>query len=384
MRSHSYLNSAKRILDDYDGNIPFSAWLKEYFRNNKKFGSKDRKQIADLCFGYFRTYHLLKHLSIEDHLITGLYLTSANSSVVINELKEELQSTVENALDEKINPLHLESQLQSVFPFNDQLSSEIDPIGFCRSYLVQPDLFLRIRPGKGKQVLSKLVSHQINFTTVKDDCIQLNATTPIDKVINTDEEAVIQDVNSQSVLNGLYSYLPSDSKISMWDCCAASGGKSILFHDHYPNAAITVSDIRESILHNLETRFRKAGILRYKKMIADLSTGFHNPDRYDVIICDAPCSGSGTWSRTPEQLKFFTTDRINQYAQLQQKIVRNVSANIKKDGYLLYITCSVFKKENEDVVSYLTSTTQLNLIHQQYLKGYADKADTLFAALFKA
>ena len=243
---------------------------------------------------------------------------------------------------------------------------------------------MRIRPGKGLDVLSKLVTNEIQFTVIKDDCLQISSNTKIEKVLNIDEEVVIQDVNSQSTLEVLSQYQPPDAKLSMWDCCAASGGKSILFHDRYPKSLITVSDIRECILFNLNKRFQQARIKNYKKFLADLTTGYHNPIQYDLIICDAPCTGSGTWSRTPEQLKFFTVDKINQYAQLQQKIVLNVATNIKKGGYFLYITCSVFKRENEEVVSFIQSNTELTLLHQQYYKGYLAKADTLFVGLFKA
>jgi 16S rRNA (cytosine967-C5)-methyltransferase len=56
---------------------------------------------------------------------------------------------------------------------------------------------------------------------------------------------------------------------------------------------------------------------------------------------------------------------------------------LKKNGWLLYITCSVFKKENEDVVEFTRSNSGLELIEMELLKGYEEKADTMFAALFK-
>src|SRR6476619_5508999 len=115
----------------------------------------------------------------------------------------------------------------------------------------------------------------------------------------------------------------------MWDCCAASGGKSILFHDNFPNSVITVSDIRERILFNIDKRFQLAGIKNYKKFLADLTTGYHNPNEYDLIICDAPCSGSGTWSRSPEQLHFFKKEAIEKYANLQKAISKNVIPFLK-------------------------------------------------------
>jgi 16S rRNA (cytosine967-C5)-methyltransferase len=97
-----------------------------------------------------------------------------------------------------------------------------------------------------------------------------------------------------------------------------------------------------------------------------------------------PCSGSGTWGRTPEQLSFFQKNKIQEYADLQREIISNVVPHLAVDGYLLYITCSVFKKENEGNVQLIQQKfPSLQLIHQEILIGYDKKADTMFAALFK-
>jgi 16S rRNA (cytosine967-C5)-methyltransferase len=60
----------------------------------------------------------------------------------------------------------------------------------------------------------------------------------------------------------------------------------------------------------------------------------------------------------------------------------NASKSVKKEGYFLYITCSVFEKENEGVVNFLKDHTSLQLVTQQYFTGYDKRADTLYAALF--
>ena len=107
------------------------------------------------------------------------------------------------------------------------------------------------------------------------------------------------------------------------------------------------------------------------------------PDQFDLIIADVPCSGSGTWGRTPEQLLYFEKESVSRYASLQKKILSSVSSSIKSGGYLLYITCSVFKKENTEIVEWISSQFPLQLQKQQLIAGYELKADTMFAALFK-
>ncbi|MDQ6904312.1 MAG: Fmu (Sun) domain-containing protein, partial [Bacteroidota bacterium] len=96
-----------------------------------------------------------------------------------------------------------------------------------------------------------------------------------------------------------------------------------------------------------------------------------------------PCTGSGTWARTPEQLSFFHKKEIDKYVLLQRNIIKNAVPQLKKNAHLLYITCSVFKKENEENVSFIEKNLRLKLVKMNYLKGYKMQADTLFAALFE-
>jgi 16S rRNA (cytosine967-C5)-methyltransferase len=196
------------------------------------------------------------------------------------------------------------------------------------------------------------------------------------------KEAVVQDYSSQRIAEFLKLTTENHSPTTVWDCCAASGGKAMLAMDTLPPIQLTVSDVRASIIHNLKERFKEAGIRRYQSFIADLTTAYPLSKNYDLVICDVPCSGSGTWARTPEQLHFITAQKIEHYATLQKSIVRNVVKAVNKSGYLLYITCSVYKKENEEVVAFIQQTTPLHLIHASVLKGYDVKADTMFAALF--
>ncbi|HEY2721190.1 MAG TPA: Fmu (Sun) domain-containing protein, partial [Chitinophagaceae bacterium] len=173
--------------------------------------------------------------------------------------------------------------------------------------------------------------------------------------------------------------------VHAWDSCAGSGGKSLLLYDIDPSVNITVSDIRKSILTNLGNRFAEAGIRKYRSYFMDISQpGMKFRDnKFDLVICDAPCTGSGTWSRTPEQLHYFDQTKIETYSSLQKKISSNIVPYLKENGFLVYITCSVFKKENEEVTQHIASETGLNLLDSKMLKGYEKKADTMFISLFR-
>ncbi len=172
----------------------------------------------------------------------------------------------------------------------------------------------------------------------------------------------------------------------MWDCCAASGGKSILLYDLFKGSMdLAVSDVRPSIINNLKERFKRAGIKKYKTFIADLSSASPQmpATNYDLILCDAPCTGSGTWARTPENNCYFDEKRISHYSALQKKISSTAVKYMNGGGYFVYITCSVFKQENEDAATYIQDELKLRLINMELLKGYDKRADNMFVAVFK-
>ena len=386
MRYQSYFNTAVLLINQYDGSVPLVHFLKQYFAQHKKHGSKDRKLISHLCYSYFRLGHALKENSADERLKITLFL--CNESVGdwqvlydvdwIENWHKELKRRIEFVISK-----YSSFSIDDVFPWLDELSEGIDTKELIISHFIQPDLFLRVRPNNGKSVLRKLADQQISFNQISGTCLALPNSSKIDTVLEIDKEVVVQDYSSQRIGEFLSSVDSRESSVSVWDCCAASGGKSLLAVDVLGKVEITVSDIRSSILQNLKQRFVIAEIGKYQSHVINLSNSKLKTSNFKLVICDAPCSGSGTWSRTPEQLYYFSKDKISEYASLQKKIVANVISNIEENGYLLYITCSIFKKENEEIVAMIEKEYGLQLVKSELLKGYSMKADSMFGALFK-
>lgn len=383
MHLRSYLHSAQQILTLYEGNVPLAAWLKLYFKEHKKYGSKDRRHITHLLYCYFRLGNAFHELPVEERLKLGLYLCADAPNDLLQAVNESWNQLAPLPAAEKLQRFEASNQILNIFPFNAFLSPQIDTADFNLHFLQQPPVYLRLRPGKEQKVKETFLQRDVPFTEIDSHCIAVNPNTKVDALINLNADAVVQDRSSQQVLSVLDSEALK-GKINIWDCCAASGGKSILAWDAFEHVALTVSDVRESILHNLQNRFAQAGIRRYRSLVADVSKASPLKEKFDLVICDAPCSGSGTWGRTPEQLRFFTEDRIDHYTQLQKSIAINAAKNVKRGGQLLYITCSVFEAENEAIVQFIQETTKLTLHRQAYFKGYDKAADTLFAAAFAA
>jgi 16S rRNA (cytosine967-C5)-methyltransferase len=388
----SYLDTTKQLLSAYKPKVPLHLYLKEYFKRNKKHGSRDRKLISELCYNYFRLGFAFKNIAVQERILIGYFLSNHSNSEFLNFLRPEWNEIISTSYEEKLAILNGNNQT-NIFPFKDDLSNDIDFEKFSISFLKQPELFIRIRPGYSEIVHTKLKEANMQYEVITQTCIALPNSSKIDKVVELDKEAVVQDYNSQRVgeFMKLVSNQPSESgnrksAISVWDCCAASGGKSIMAYDINPAIQLTVSDKRESILKNLKQRFAKAGIERYRSAVIDLSTGKDQQgnQKYDLIIADVPCSGSGTWSRTPEQLYYFNQKQIKKYSDLQKQIIKNAIPYLKPQGWLLYITCSVFKKENEEVIAFIKDNFKMDIVKMELLKGYEIEADTMFAALLRA
>jgi len=388
-RYHSYLNTAVKTLETYKGDVPLAAFLKQYFAANKKYGSKDRKQIAALCYNYFRLGFAVKNNSIEERVLLGTFLSEDEASVLMSELREEWGTQMVLSFEKKIDLVNDSFSLANVFPFPEELSTGIEFEKYCASFFTRPDLFLRIRPKAGKKVLQKLDELKIDAQLIGTDCIALPNSTKATDLFEIDKDVVVQDLNSQKVLDFFKQHkISPDPKV--WDCCAASGGKSILLYDILDGKLqLTVSDKRDSIIANLHKRFTTAGIKLYHPFVSDLSkagiplAAKVHISASQVIICDVPCSGSGTWGRTPEQLYFFKKEKIEFFSNKQKEIVSNVIPFLEKGGWLVYITCSVFKEENEGVVNFIKEKFELELVQMELLKGYDKKADSLFVTVLK-
>ncbi len=383
-RFHSYLNSASRIIHQYDGSVPLAVFLKQFYAQNKQMGSRDRKSISQLCYQYFRLGKAFLDLAIEDRLVFAAHCFPELNADVLSAITTSARN--DSTTDDK--PISFPNAITplEIFPFSDLLSANVDAEKFAMSLLQQPHLFIRVRPGLDQKIIEKLKQNKIHYTQ-HGNCFQLENNTNVGGLLHPNEWMVIQDRSSQSTAEIIkeYCYYSSSTPLNIWDCCAASGGKSIMIHDLFQGIRLTVSDIRQSIIHNLQSRFRQAGIHQYQAFVADLVSFKGNVPNapFDLVLADVPCTGSGTWARTPEQLYFFQPEVLQEYSNRQYSIASNASRFLKPGGFMAYITCSVFLEENEKVTAKLVNENGLHLVHQEIISGYQHGADSMFTAILQ-
>jgi 16S rRNA (cytosine967-C5)-methyltransferase len=133
------------------------------------------------------------------------------------------------------------------------------------------------------------------------------------------------------------------------DCCAAPGGKTAILAERNPAAAITACDINPRRLKAMQTLLAgQPGTIRFRALDAT-ELPFH--DEFDLVLCDAPCSGTGTLARNPEIRRRVTVDDFARQHDRQVRLLCSAMRSLRKGGRLVYSTCSLEPEENEAVVA---------------------------------
>ncbi|MFM9056027.1 MAG: hypothetical protein ACKOQY_04980, partial [Bacteroidota bacterium] len=262
-----------------------------------------------------------------------------------------------------------------------EFSGALDLPAYEDGYMTQPSLWIRVVRGKINQVKEALFKSEVAFLELAEDPFALRLETGTDLEatgIIAKGWAEVQDISSQRTRNFMF----AEEGQHWLDACAASGGKSLLLADRFPGVRISVSDVRSVMLDRLDERFNRNKVVASNRLVHDFT---QSPlAGYDVffdgIIADVPCTGSGTWARTPERITTFTTTEFDELVQRQSLMLHNMIPSLKPGGELVYITCSVFKAENEQQVEALCANKKVELVESQLLQASAIGGDTLFCA----
>ena len=144
------------------------------------------------------------------------------------------------------------------------------------------------------------------------------------------------------------------------DVCAAPGTKSIYIHEKLKGEGQLFSyDINQSKIDKAQRQSKELGLdIKWEKKNAVFDTY----PKADKILIDAPCSGTGVIARKPDIKWERNFDDVGIFSSLQTKIIKNVSKYLKKNGTIVYSTCSLESQENWDVVcSFLKFNTNFKL-----------------------
>ena len=136
---------------------------------------------------------------------------------------------------------------------------------------------------------------------------------------------------------------------SLLDCCAAPGGKSVLLAKKCGQVtSFELHPHRVELIRQYKARMGVKNIEEMQKDSAVFDPAYE--EKFDAVLCDAPCSGCGTVSENPDIKLFRKQEDFSALKKAQTEILNTVSRYVKKGGALYYSTCSLFECENDGVV----------------------------------
>lgn len=386
-RHYLRLKVISEVIASYDGGQPLHRYLASFFKSNPGFGSTDRKLYRRWIYAWFRLGRFATHLDFNKRALVAYFLVNGLNdelSVFLNESSGFQLPVEELSLKERIIIVHAalgSDDLGGVFPFQSQLTAGIDRIMLAESMLSQPNVFIRVKRGFESKVQNELNAKNISFQkTDLENCWMLPAATNLQELKSFSAGFFeVQDYGSQAVAN----LVPAQKGESWWDTCCGAGGKSLYLADKFPGIKLLCTDKRESILVNLKERVARGKNRGLTSLVLDAAIDIPHATQFDGVLVDAPCSGSGTWSRNPENLVYFDESQLANYSKTQSAILQNVSRTVSSGSFLVYMTCSVFALENEHVVSLFIQNSDYQLVEQRMVFGYEHGSDSLFIAVLR-
>ncbi|HSY68203.1 MAG TPA: transcription antitermination factor NusB, partial [Edaphobacter sp.] len=137
----------------------------------------------------------------------------------------------------------------------------------------------------------------------------------------------------------------------VWDCCAAPGGKTLILARRLGTAEIVASDVSAKRLAQTEARLQRYSYAeRVRFAMADATDAKAVEGSFDLILCDAPCSGTGTLAGNPEIRHRLKVEELARQSERQTAILKGALKRLAPGGRLVYSTCSLEPEECERMV----------------------------------
>lgn len=176
----------------------------------------------------------------------------------------------------------------------------------------------------------------------------------------------VQEASSMFVAHAfqhIKTLIGNQHNIKVLDLCAAPGGKSTLLASYLKEEDLLISNEfianRANILVENLTKWGQMNTWVTNNDPADFA---QIPQFFDVMLIDAPCTGSGLWRRDPTALDEWTIQNVKQCVERQKKIINDAFSALKDGGYLIYATCSFSPEEDEHIMNYIEQEFDVNPI----------------------
>lgn len=363
------LAAAASVLDSIaQGRQPAEAVLKAWGQANRYAGSKDRKAIADRVYKVLRararlswamggredgralvigSLSLIDGLALED--IEALHsgdgygprpLSKQERSRLTAAGEGELPGWVAAGL-----PAFVVEDFKATF--SDRWAEEAQGLMAPRAPI---DLRVNTLKADVEAVRAELAEAGLEATPTPGSPVGLRLPSePPPNIQATDAfkdgRIEIQDEGSQIVC-ALAGAAPG---MTVVDYCAGGGGKTLgLAQAMQGQGTLVAGDVVQKRLDNIRPRLARAGVEADLRLLGQNGGGMEDLNgQADLVFVDAPCSGSGTWRRRPEDAWRLTADEVARLHALQVRILGQAAKLARPGGRLIYVTCSMLAAENE-------------------------------------
>jgi 16S rRNA (cytosine967-C5)-methyltransferase len=362
--------------------FPADKQLELYFKSHRYIGSKDRGAIAELIYWVLRhkaslEWWLVKRLKADIHaraiVLTALMLRKDYEPAALAALTQDSQYALPSlSAPEKsrCEILYKENSEHPDMPMHVRLNypewmhpllkesfgADLETAMSALNAQAPTDLRVNTLKTTRDELMQRLREEGFETTPTPTSPIGLRLAkrAPIfTSKCFKEGHFEMQDEGSQ-IVSLLVDAEPGQRVI---DFCAGAGGKTLAIAAMMKNKGrILAWDTSEKRLSQLAPRLRRAGVDTVQTHVIESENDAfikRHKSTADRVLVDAPCSGSGTWRRNPDLKWRFTKKDLENVVKVQQLILLSATRLVKPGGRLVYVTCSIFKGENERQIEWL-------------------------------
>jgi len=385
-----------------DERRPADDIVRAWFQARRFVGSKDRRAIRERVYGVLRSINRLDwHLgdtekTARTRVLAAIVLEGGDAAANFDgsahgpkPLDEHEQLLVEvltaKHLDDPAMPGHVQVELPQ------WLADKLKPV-YAGTFMAEMMALNQPAPMDLRVALGRVSRDQAKKTLAKGGIkteitplsplgLRLEAHTDIARTTAFRKGFVeVQDEGSQilSLLVG------AKASMQVLDYCAGAGGKTLAIADRMSlndgasKGKLVATDIEAKRLERMDKRLARAKLsekIERRVLDADDTWATDNAATFERVLVDAPCTGTGTWRRHPEQKKRLTEDRLAELNATQDEVLKSAALLVKPGGRLIYATCSLLREENEQrVEAFLESHPDFALLPIQTVWAETIKA----------
>ncbi len=392
------LSIIEALHDVFVGGYYADKVIERAFKNNRKWGSRDRRFFAESVYEIVRWWRYLRALAgVEESMDTGPtqpQLWKVFAAHLINRDTSlpdwpELSNLDVQEVRARREQNRFSRAVRQSYPdwmdarFAHELGERWDLLSAVLNEAAPVTLRVNRLKTSREELIKALREEDIEARPVSPDFPDALVLVERANVFKTQAFRrglfEVQDAGSQKIAP----LLRAEPGQTVIDACAGAGGKTLHLAALMENKGRIISmDIHGHKLEQLRLRSRRNGVHNVEiRAIESAKTIKRLADRADAVLLDVPCSGSGVIRRNPDTKWKLTEERLLELAAIQTDILNRYSKMVKPSGCMVYATCSVLPSENEgQVARFLSDHPEFQLEEEMSTAPEERLSDGFYAA----